>query len=81
MEKFLNTHEINVLKKKRVDFQRSCQTGNIGRIRLFYHAADWPKKRIAEKIQIIPVKGLPIITNWSLVWLKVKAFTGGKCIH
>jgi hypothetical protein len=30
------------------------------------------KEILSNELQIIPVKGLPIKTNWNLIWLKGK---------
>ncbi|MFN8319619.1 MAG: LysR family transcriptional regulator [Saprospiraceae bacterium] len=73
MEKFLNTHEINVLKKIELTSNEAVKQAILAGLGYSIMPLIGLRNELLKKeIQIIPVKGLPIITNWSLVWLRGK---------
>jgi hypothetical protein len=73
MEKFIEGHNLSVNKKMELTSTKALKQSLLADLSYsivpvmeikneFYHC----------ELQIIPAKGLPIITTWSLIWLKGK---------
>ncbi|GIZ08524.1 LysR family transcriptional regulator [Flavobacterium sp. UMI-01] len=73
MEKFIARHDISVLKKMELTSNEAVKQALIAGLGYSIMPLIGIKNELYRKeLQIIPVKGLPIKTNWSLIWLKGK---------
>lgn len=73
MENFLNKNEISVLKKMELSTNEAVKQALMAGLGYSIMPLIGIKNELHTKeLQIIPVKGLPITTTWSLIWLKGK---------
>jgi DNA-binding transcriptional LysR family regulator len=73
MEKFLTQNTISVFKKMELTSNEAVKQAMIAGLGYSIMPLIGMKNELRNnELQIIPVKGLPITTNWSLIWLKGK---------
>ncbi len=73
MEKFITDKEIRAKMKLQLTSNEAVKQAVIAGLGLSIMPLIGLKNELEkEDIQILPVKGLPIITNWRLIWLKGK---------
>ena len=76
MEKFLNEHDIKVRKKMELTSNEAVKQAVIAGIGSSIMPLIGIKNELLNgELQIVPVKGLPITSNWNLIWLKNKNFS------
>lgn len=76
MEKFLNNNKIPVRKKMELTSNEAVKQAVIAGIGSSIMPLIGIKNELLNgELQIIPVKGLPITSNWNLIWLKNKNFS------
>ena len=82
MEKILNKYEINKFEKIELTSNEAVKQAILAGLGYSIMPLIGLRNELLKKeIQIIPVKGLPIITNWALYTKGKKHATGCKCIH
>ena len=73
MERFFQTNKISVYKKMELTSNEAVKQALIAGIGYSIMPLIGIKNELHNKeLQIIPMKGLPIKTTWSLIWLKEK---------
>ncbi len=73
MEKFIEENNISVLRKMELSSNEAVKQALLADLGYSIMPLIGIKNELHNKeLQIIPVKGLPIITTWRLVWLKGK---------
>lgn len=68
MGNFIKLNNISVLKKMELTYNESVKQSLVAGLGY----SIMPLIGIKNELQIISIKGLPIITTWSLIWLKGK---------
>ncbi|MBC7418913.1 MAG: LysR family transcriptional regulator [Pedobacter sp.] len=75
MERFLETEKIQPSKLMQLTSNEAVKQAVVARLGLSVMPIIGIKNELrSSEIKIIPVKGLPIITSWNLIWLKGKKF-------
>lgn len=73
MENFIQRHHLTVMKKMELTSNEAVKQALLAGLGYSIMPLIGIKNELMnEALQIIPVKGLPIKTNWSLIWLKGK---------
>ncbi len=73
MEKFINSKKISSYKKMELTSNEALKQAVISGLGFSIMPLIGIKNAIKyDDLQIIPVKGLPIVTNWNLIWLSSK---------
>jgi DNA-binding transcriptional LysR family regulator len=73
MEKFINQHNIPALKKMELTSNEAVKQAVLAGLGYSIMPLIGIKNELHNKdLQIIPIKGTPIKTTWSLIWLKGK---------
>jgi DNA-binding transcriptional LysR family regulator len=73
MELFIETNHISVLKKMELTSNEAVKQALLAGLGCSIMPLIGIRNELHNKeLQIIPVKGLPITTTWSLIWLKEK---------
>jgi DNA-binding transcriptional LysR family regulator len=73
MVNFIEGNKLSVLRKMELTSNEAVKQALIAGLGYSIMPLIGIKNELQNKeLQIIPVKGLPIITNWSLIWLKGK---------
>lgn len=73
MEKFITQNSISGLKKMELTSNEAVKQAMVAGLGYSIMPLIGIKNELRNnELQIIPVKGLPITTNWSLIWLKGK---------
>lgn len=73
MERFIEQQEISVLKKMELTSNEAVKQALMADLGFSIMPLIGIKNELAnEQLQIIPVKGLPLKTTWSLIWMKGK---------
>ena len=73
MERFISQNTIAVFKKMELTSNEAVKQAMIAGLGYSIMPLIGIKNQLKNnELQIIPVKGLPITTNWSLIWLKGK---------
>jgi DNA-binding transcriptional LysR family regulator len=73
MERFISQNAITLEKKMELTSNEAVKQAILAGLGCSIMPLIGIRKEIQNKeLQIIPVKGLPISTNWSLIWLKGK---------
>ena len=76
MERYINQHNLPVIKKMELTSNEALKQAVISGLRASIMPIIGLKNEIQNnEIQIIPVKGFPIETNWNIIWLKDKKHT------
>ncbi len=76
MESFIASNNISVLKKMELSSNEAVKQALLAGLGYSIMPLIGIRNELHNKdLQIIPVKGLPIITTWRLVWLKGKKHT------
>jgi DNA-binding transcriptional LysR family regulator len=73
MQKFIEHHQIPVIKKMELSTNEAVKQAIIAGMGYSIMPLIGIKNELEKQdLRIIPVKGFPICTNWSLIWLKGK---------
>lgn len=73
MERFIEQHHISILKKMELTSNEAVKQAVLANLGFSIMPLIGIKNELhSNELQIIPVKGLPIKTTWSLIWLKGK---------
>lgn len=73
MEKFISQNHISVLKKMELTSNEAVKQALLAGLGFSIMPLIGIRNELRNKeLQIIPMKGLPIKTNWSLIWLREK---------
>ena len=73
MERFLDQHNITSLKKMELTSNEAVKQALLAKLGYSIMPLIGIRNELSNnELQIIPVKGLPITTTWSLIWLKGK---------
>ena len=73
MESFIESNNISVLKKMELTSNEAVKQAILAGLGCSVMPLIGIRSELQnDELQIIPVKGLPIITTWSLIWLKGK---------
>ena len=73
MERFINKHKISVLKKMELTSNEAVKQALLAGLGYSIMPLIGIRNELLHnELQIIPIKGLPVKTTWSLVWLKGK---------
>lgn len=73
METFIEKQKVSVVKKIELTSNEAVKQAILAGLGYSIMPLIGIKSELLQKeLQIIPVKGLPIATNWSLIWLKEK---------
>ncbi len=76
MEKFIESNQISVLKKMELTSNEAVKQAVMAGLGYSIMPLIGIKNELHNKeLQIIPIKGMPIKTTWSLIWLKGKKHT------
>ncbi len=76
MEKFIANNELPVMKKMELTSNEAVKQAVIAGLGCSIMPLIGIKNELNDgQLQIIPVKGLPIKSNWQLIWLKNKSFS------
>ena len=76
MEKFIESNQITVLKKMELTSNEAVKQAVLAGLGYSIMPLIGIKNELHNKeLQIIPIKGMPIKTTWSLIWLKGKKHT------
>ncbi len=71
MEGFLKSNTVTVHKKMELTSNEAVKQAVLAGLGYSIMPLIGLKNELSNKeLQIIPMKGLPITTNWSLIWLK-----------
>ena len=75
MERFLNEHKLNVKNKLELTSNEAVKQAVLAGLGYSIMPLIGIKNELKSgTLKIIPVKGLPITSNWYLIWLKTKQF-------
>jgi DNA-binding transcriptional LysR family regulator len=74
MEKFIENNNLNVPKKSRAYGNEAVKQAVMGLGCSIMPLIGVKNELNNGSLQIVPVKGLPIKSNWNLIWLKEKSF-------
>jgi DNA-binding transcriptional LysR family regulator len=75
MEKFIENNNLNVPKKSRAYGNEAVKQAVMAGLGCSIMPLIGVKNELNNgSLQIVPVKGLPIKSNWNLIWLKEKSF-------
>ncbi|MDI9341976.1 MAG: LysR family transcriptional regulator [Sediminibacterium sp.] len=73
MERFIERNNLSVLKKMELTSNEAVKQALLADLGYSIMPLIGIRNELfTDELQIIPVKGLPIITTWSLIWLKNK---------
>lgn len=73
MEKFINQNHISILKKMELTSNEAVKQALLAGLGFSIMPLIGIRNELRNnELQIIPMKGLPIKTDWSLIWLKEK---------
>lgn len=73
MERYINQHNLPVVKKMELTSNEAVKQAVIAGLGASIMPIIGLKNELQNKeLQIIPVKGFPIETNWNIIWLKDK---------
>ena len=73
MENFINHHDFKVMKKMELTSNEAVKQALLAGLGYSIMPLIGIKNELHNhELQIIPIKGLPITTTWSLIWLKGK---------
>lgn len=73
MEKFIESNKVSTYKKMELTSNEALKQAVISGLGFSIMPLIGIKNALAiNDLQIIPVKGLPIVTNWNLIWLSSK---------
>lgn len=73
MEKFIESNQLSVLKKMELTSNEAVKQAVLAGLGYSIMPLIGIKNELHNKeLQIIPIKGMPIKTNWSLIWRKDK---------
>lgn len=73
MEKFIENNHLSVLKKMELTSNEAVKQAVLAGLGYSIMPLIGIKNELRNKeLQIIPIKGMPITTTWSLIWLKGK---------
>jgi DNA-binding transcriptional LysR family regulator len=73
MERFIERHQLSVSKKMELTSNEAVKQAVIAGLGYSIMPLIGIRNELKnQQLQIIPIKGLPIKTNWSLIWLKSK---------
>ena len=73
MENFINKNKFSVRKKMELTSNEAVKQAVVAGLGCSIMPLIGIKNELKNgAVQIIPVRGLPIITNWNLIWLKSK---------
>ncbi|WP_027137848.1 LysR family transcriptional regulator [Gaetbulibacter saemankumensis] len=73
MENFVSTNNLSIQKKIELTSNEAIKQAVVSGLGCSIMPLIGIKNELKNKdLQIVPVKGLPIITNWNLIWLKSK---------
>jgi DNA-binding transcriptional LysR family regulator len=73
MEKFIEQNNISVIKKMELTSNEAVKQAILAGLGYSIMPLIGIKNELQNnQLQIIPIKGLPIKTTWSLIWLKGK---------
>jgi DNA-binding transcriptional LysR family regulator len=73
MERFITQNSIEIQKKMELTSNEAVKQAIMAGLGSSIMPLIGIQKEIQNKdLQIVPIKGLPIMTNWSLIWLKGK---------
>lgn len=76
MEKYIKTHELNVRKKMELTSNEAVKQAVIAGLGCSIMPLIGIKNELENgQLQIIPVKGFPITSQWQLIWMKGKRFS------
>lgn len=76
MERYLTNKGISVLKKMELSSNEAVKQALIAGLGYSIMPLIGIKNELKNKeLQIIPISGLPLKTNWSIIWLKGKKFS------
>lgn len=76
MERFIHNHRLTVLKKMELTTNEAVKQAVIAGLGASIMPLIGLRNELNDgQMQIIPVKKLPIITHWHLIWLKGKRFS------
>jgi len=76
MERFIERNKISVIKKMELTSNEAVKQAVLAGLGYSIMPLIGIKNELINKdLQIIPVKGLPIMSTWSLIWLKGKGCT------
>ena len=76
MENFMNENNLKVQKKIQLTSNEAVKQAVIAGLGLSIMPIIGIKNELQDgDLKLIPVKGLPISTNWNLIWLKKKHFS------
>lgn len=76
MEEFLNIHEIKAKRKFELTTHEAVKQAVISGLGYSIMPLIGIRNEIRlNQLKIVPIKGLPLRTNWHLIWLKNKHFT------
>lgn len=77
MERFIHENNLPVLKKMELTSNEAVKQAVLAGLGSSIMPLIGIKNELnAGELQIVPVKNFPIITNWHLIWLKNKKFSG-----
>jgi len=73
MESFIQSNEVSVLKKMELTSNEAVKQSILAGLGYSIMPLIGIRNELLNnEMQIIPIKGLPILTTWSLIWLKSK---------
>lgn len=76
MEKYIENYQLPIRKKMELTSNEAVKQAVIAGLGFSIMPLIGIKNELMNgDLQIIPVKGFPIITNWNLIWLKNKRFS------
>jgi len=76
MERYINSNNIKVKKKMELTSNEAVKQAVLSGLGYSIMPLIGIRDEIKEKkLQIIPVKGFPIKSNWNIIWLKEKKFS------
>ena len=76
MEGFMNDHGLKVQKKMELTSNEAVKQAVMAGLGLSIMPIIGIKNELQDgDLKLIPIKGLPISTNWNLIWLKSKHFS------
>ena len=76
MERFINQRGISPQKKLELTSNEAVKQAVLAGLGYSVMSMSGLKNELQDKgLFVIPIKGLPIVTNWNLVWLKEKKFS------
>ena len=76
MEKFIENNKLKVIKKLELTTNEAVKQAVLAGLGCSIMPLIGIKNELKNgDLQIVPVKGLPIQSNWNLIWLKGKKFS------